>query len=198
MGRPFGSYTQKSNTPKQSQGRSILESLDPMPAFTNRARRQATVLRKHPSGKFHLIITGNCVIGWKVGHNTKNSRTLGECYWWETAGAIRQVLLDLIQMSSLFPSHPQLSKAKLVGLSSLVLQHFGAPDTHTASRSVSSNRLYVVWGRNHIYWLDPWLLAGSTYGRHTVRAVKWLSPLPEGTSPSDFKGIRVTSWDLEE
>ena len=46
---------------KQSQGRGILESLDPTPAFTNRARRQAIVLRKHPSGKFHLIIMGNCV-----------------------------------------------------------------------------------------------------------------------------------------
>lgn len=85
MGMPFGSYTQKSNTPKQSQGRSILESLDPMPAFTNRARRQATVLRKHPSGKFHLIITGNCVIGWKVGHNIKKQRNfrrmllVGDC-----------------------------------------------------------------------------------------------------------------------
>lgn len=54
--------TQESDTPKQSQGRGILETLDPMPAFTNRARKRAIALRKHPSGKLHLIITGNCVI----------------------------------------------------------------------------------------------------------------------------------------
>lgn len=54
--------TQDSDTTKQSQGRGILESLDPMPAFTNRARKRAIALRKHPSGKLHLIIMGNCVI----------------------------------------------------------------------------------------------------------------------------------------
>lgn len=55
----------RTTLPKQPQGRDILESLDPMPAFTNRARRQAIVLRKHPSGNFHLIIMGDCVIGLK-------------------------------------------------------------------------------------------------------------------------------------
>lgn len=54
--------TQASDTPKQSQGRGILETLDPLPAFTNRARKRAIALRKHPSGRLRLIITGNCVI----------------------------------------------------------------------------------------------------------------------------------------
>lgn len=54
--------TQESDTPKQSQGRGILETLDPVPAFTNRARKRAIALRKHPSGKLRLIIMGNYVI----------------------------------------------------------------------------------------------------------------------------------------
>lgn len=65
--------TQESDdTPKQSQGRVILETLDPMPAFTNRARKRAIALRKHPSGKLHLIITGNCVIKLESRTSYKN------------------------------------------------------------------------------------------------------------------------------
>lgn len=121
--------TQESDTPKQSQGRGILETLDPMPAFTNRARKRAIALRKHPSGKLHLIITGNCVIKLESRTEHKKSAALEECYLPETAGGLRWVSLDSVPVSPPFPSHAQLSRAKVVGPSSLFLRDFRTPDT---------------------------------------------------------------------
>lgn len=80
-GRPFGKHHKRTTTlQSHPQGRSILENLDLMPAFTNRARRRAIILRKHPSGKFHLIIMSNCGIRLK-SRAQNNSGLWGECYF---------------------------------------------------------------------------------------------------------------------
>lgn len=96
-GRPFGKHHKRATTlQSHPQGRNILENLDLMPAFANRARRRAIVLRKHPSGKFHLIITGNCGIRLK-SRTQNNSGLLGECYFpgdcrSHTVGLSREVI----------------------------------------------------------------------------------------------------------
>lgn len=93
--------TTKRATTLQShpQGRGILENLDLMPAFANRARRRAIVLRKHPSGKFHLIITGNCGIRLK-SRTQNNNGLLREGYF---AGDCRSHTVGLSRLTSHLP-----------------------------------------------------------------------------------------------
>lgn len=115
-GRLCGRHTQKSHcSPKLSQGRSILEDLDLTPAFTNRARRRAIVSRKHPSGKFHLIIMGNCGIRLK-SRTQKNSGLVGACYCAGDCGSHTLGLSGLSLRVTSFSKQPHFFKAKLVGL----------------------------------------------------------------------------------
>lgn len=96
-GRAFGKHHKRATTlQSHPQGRSILENLDLMPAFANRARRRAIVLQKHPSGKFHLIITGNCGIRLK-SRAQNNSGLLGECYF---PGDCRSHMVGLSRLKS--------------------------------------------------------------------------------------------------
>lgn len=116
-GRPFGKHHKRATTlQSHPQGRSILENLDLMPAFANRARRRAIVLRKHPSGKFHLIITGNC--GIRLESRAQNNRgLLGECYF---AGDCRSHTVGLSRLKShlhfLRGPHTSLRPSELVSI----------------------------------------------------------------------------------
>lgn len=127
-GRPLGKPTQKSHrSPKPSQGRRILEDLGLTPAFTNRARRGAIVLQKHPSGKFHLIIMGNCGIRLK-SRTQNNSGLLGVCCF---AGDCRSHTVGLSGLGSgvtLFSKQPQLLPSQVGWSLSMSLEPLGALD----------------------------------------------------------------------
>lgn len=170
----------KDDSPKQSQGRSILESLDPMPAFTNRARRRAIILQKHPSGKFHLIIMGNCVIRLKVGHNSKkkkkhNSGLLGECYFSGDCRHHTVGLSDSLYESPFNPKWPLVLQSQAGWSFSPSLWCLGTPDTQVPVRSWSATSFCLcVKGRNLAdqNWLmrKVWPLAdrGKSYWMFTI------------------------------
>lgn len=165
-----------------------------MPAFTNRARRRAIVLRKHPSGKSHLIIMGNCVIGLKSRtKHKKNSGTLEECYLLETAGAIRQVSLDSLQVPPPFSSHAPLSRATVAGLFSLFPQPVrGHPTLSYNTLACLLHQTLCSQGQKPVLLIVP-----LTWSR--VRAA-WTSKSPpkERGPQSQRNSIRITRKNLEE